>query len=223
MQRGRTLLVTCVLCLPAAARGQEPPGAPSAEATAAGPAPVAADAPPTPSPPPPPPPASPVPEGRHSRHSFEVAYLGHNFIHPGLQVGYSFRPLQSPARLHALVLGIDAGAYAWLRHDIGALVLPRIGWRGRHRVGLQGEASFHLGYLQSLLASPAYQVEAGQVVEASRAGIANLLFGVTAGVGWFIPRAGVTPFARAGVLWHTPVFDQLLLRFVLNLGVEVRL
>ena len=72
-------------------------------------------------------------------------------------------------------------------------------------------------------APPAYQVEAGQVVEASRAGISNLLFGVTAGIGWFIPRAGVTPFARVGAVWHTPVSDQVMLRFVLNLGVEVRL
>lgn len=160
---------------------------------------------------------------REGRHSIEVAYFGQNFIRPGLQVGYSFRALQSPGRLHALVLGADAGAYFWLRHDFGAFVLPRVGWRGRHRAGLQGEFNFHLGYLQSTLASPAYQVEGGQVVEASRAGVSNLLLSVTAGIGWLIPRAGVTPFARVGAVWHTPVFDQVLLRFVLNLGVEVRL
>lgn len=162
-------------------------------------------------------------DGRLGRHSIEVAYFGQNFIRPGMQIGYSVRALQSSGRLHALVIGADVGAYAWLRHDIGVFLLPRIGWRGRHRAGLQGEANFHLGYLQSVLASPAYQVESGQVVEASRQGIANLLLGVTAGIGWFFPQAGVTPFARAGVLWHTPVFDQTLLRFVLNVGVEVRL
>lgn len=216
MHCGLRPLWACLLAWPGVASAQDLPPQPIGESP-----PTVSDSPPATSPAPPSV-AAPAP-GRQGRHSIEVAYLGHNFVHPGLQVGYSFRALQSPARLHALVLGVDAGAYAWLRHDIGVVVLPRVGWRGRHRVGLQGEASFHLGYLQSVLASPAYAVEAGQVVETSRAGVSNLLFGLTAGVGWFVPRAGVTPFARVGALWHTPVFDQLLLRFVLNLGVEVRL
>lgn len=168
-------------------------------------------------------PAPPEPSGRQGRYSIEVAYFGQNFVRPGAQVGFSFRAVESAGRLHSLVIGADVGGYAWLRHDFGAFVLPRIGWRGRHRAGLQGEASFHLGYLQSVLASPAYAVENGQVIESSRAGIANLLFGVTVGVGWFFPRAGVTPFARVGAVWHTPVFDALLVRFVLSAGVEVRL
>lgn len=161
--------------------------------------------------------------GRQGRHSIEISYVGHNFTHPGAQLGYSFRAVESSSRRHALVVGADVGGYAWLRHDFGAFVLPRIGWRGRHRVGLQGEANFHLGYLQSVLASPAFAVENGQVVESSRAGIANLLFGLTVGVGWFLPKAGVTPFARVGAVWHTPVFDALIVRFVLSAGVEVRL
>lgn len=166
---------------------------------------------------------TPAPSGRQGRHSVEVAYWGHNFFHPGGQLGYTFRAVESPGRLHALVVGADVGGYAWMRHDFGAFVLPRIGWRGRHRAGLQGEANFHIGYLQSVLASPAYAVENGQVVSSSRAGIANLLFGATVGIGFFIPRAGITPFARVGAVWQTPVFDATLVRFVLNLGVEVRL
>lgn len=216
MHCGLRFLGACLLAWPGLASGQELPAQPPGE-----PPPSVSD---STSAAPPPQPGGPLPAtGRQGRHSVEVAYFGHNFVHPGLQVGYSFRALQSRARLHALVVGVDAGAYAWLRHDIGVFVLPRVGWRGRHRVGLLGEASFHLGYLQSVLASPAYAVEAGQVVEVSRAGVSNLLFGVTAGCGWFFPRAGITPFARVGALWHTPVFDQLLLRFVMNLGVEVRL
>lgn len=216
MHCGLRFLWGCLLAWPGLASAQDLPPQSAGE-----PPPTVSDSHP-PAPPLPPVVPSPAP-GRQGRHSVEVAYFGHNFVHPGLQVGYSFRALQSSARLHALVVGVDAGTYAWLRHDIGVVVLPRIGWRGRHRVGLQGEANFHLGYLQSVLASPAYAVEAGQVVETSRAGVSNLLFGLTAGVGWFVPRAGITPFARVGALWHTPVFDQLLLRFVLNLGVEVRL
>lgn len=215
MHRGLYSLLSCLLWLPGGASAQEAPAPPLEQ-----PAPGTQQ--PSPVPTPPAPALLKIPVQRQGRHSLEVAYLGHNFVHPGLQVGYSFRGLQSPARRHALVLGIDAGTYAWLRHDIGVYVLPRFGWRGRHRVGLQGEASFHLGYLQSLLASPAYAVESGQVVQASQAGIGNLLFGLTTGVGWFFPRAGVTPFARVGVVWHTPLFDQLLMRFILNLGVEVR-
>jgi hypothetical protein len=243
MQRGLSLVATVLLSLPVLAHGQapvDPAGAaldsPVQTAQAASTSQVPAAAAPEAAAPEAATPAtavarperaeaapSPSAAGRQGRHSVEVAYFGQNFVRPGAQVGYSLRALQSPARLHALVVGVDVGAYAWLRHDFGVFVLPRIGWRGRHRVGLQGEASVHLGYLQSLLASPAYQVEGGQVVEASRAGIANLLFGVSSGVGWFFPRAGVTPFARVGAVWHTPVFDQVLLRFVLNLGVEVRL
>lgn len=216
MHRGLCCLFSCLLWLPGWASAQEAPAQTLDPPAPVPPEPIAA--------PPPPAPAGPkTPAQRQGRHSVEVAYMGHNFTHPGLQVGYSFRALQSPGRLHALVLGVDAGAYAWLRHDIGVYVLPRVGWRGRHRVGIQGEANFHLGYLQSLLASPAYAVESGQVVQASPAGIGNLLFGLTTGVGWFFPRAGVTPFARVGVVWHTPLFDQLLMRFILNLGVEVRL
>ncbi len=215
MHRGLHSVVLCLLWLPGLALAQPAPPPSRAE-----PAPLASEPHPGPTATGSLPPA--VPEGRPGRHSLEVAYLGHNFVHPGLQVGYSFRALQSPTRRHALVLGVDAGGYAWLRHDFGVFVLPRVGWRGRHRSGLQGEVNFHLGYLQSLLSSPAYAVEAGQVVEASRAGIANLLFGATAGIGWLFPRAGLTPFARLGAVWHTPVFDQLLMRFVLNLGVEIR-
>lgn len=213
MMHPRLLFLTvCLLAQPALVAAQAQPAEPPTETLPASePAPVTAL------------PQAVPPATREGRSSIEVAYFGQNFIRPGVQVGYSYRALQSPGRLHALVVGADAGAYFWLRHDFGVFVLPRVGWRGRHRAGLQGEANFHLGYLQSVLASPAYQVDAGQVVEASRAGVSNLLLGVTAGVGWFIPRAGVTPFARAGVVWHTPVFDQVMLRFVLNLGVEVRL
>lgn len=238
-----------LLSLPAAALAQPAPPAPIAQPAPpvqiAPPAPPVQIAPPAPpvqiAPPAPavegpapeprpeptiaaPPPAQPaIAPGRHGRHSVEVAYFGQNFIRPGMQLGYSLRTLQTPGRRHALVVGVDVGAYAWLRHDFGVFVLPRLGWRGRHRVGLQGEVNFHLGYLQSVLASPAYKVESGQVVEASREGIANLLLGTTLGVGWFVPRLGLTPFARVGALWHTPVFDQTLLRFVLQVGAEVRL
>ena len=133
--------------------------------------------------------------------------------------------------LHALVLGADLGGYFWLRHDYGVFLLPRVGWRGRHRSGLQGEFSAHLGYLQSLLASPAFSVSQpsgapsldSAVIDASRVGTANLMVGVTTGVGWFIPRIGVTPFVRAGAYWHYPVFDQTLLRFTMTIGAEVRL
>ncbi|HNN94282.1 MAG TPA: hypothetical protein PKI03_18520 [Pseudomonadota bacterium] len=228
MDRSRLPLTALLIALPASALAQTAPTVPTTqgvEASPADPQPSVSAAASAKLPP-----AVPISpnertghDGRNGRQSVEVAYFGQNFIRPGMQLGYSVRALQTPGRLHALVVGADVGAYAWLHHDFGVFVLPRLGWRGRHRVGLQGELNFHLGYLQSVLASPAYQVVGGQVVEASREGIANLLLGATAGVGWFLPTLGLTPFARVGALWHTPVFDQTMLRFVLNVGAEVRL
>jgi hypothetical protein len=161
---------------------------------------------------------------RDGRHAIEAAYFGQNYTRPGGQLGYSYRALESRRRNHALVVGGDLGGYLWAKHDIGLVVTPRVGWRGKHpRLGLQGEANLHLGYLQGFLPSPNYEVVGGEVREASRAGYAYLVVGPTIGVGWFIPRIGLTPFVRTGAYWQYPVFDHALVRLSVAIGVEVRL
>lgn len=158
-----------------------------------------------------------------SRHSVEVGYFGHNFTHPGGVIGYSYRALQTETRRAALVVGLDVGSYHWARNEIGVFVLPRVGFRGRHRVGLQGEVNLHFGYLQGMLAAPAYTVDNGRVESASRAGYPYFVIGPTVGVGWHIASIGITPFARVGAFWQTPSFDATLLRFMSTFGVEVSL
>ncbi len=171
-----------------------------------------------------PPDTAPTPApAREGRHSLEVAYFGAQLTRPGASLGYSFRALESRTRRHALVVGGDLGTYVWARHDIGLFVLPRIGWRGRHRSGLQGEVNAHLGYLQSFLPSPNYEVVDGEVREASRRGYPALMVGPTLGMGWYFPKLGLTPFVRAGAYWQYPVADQALVRLSLTLGFEVRL
>lgn len=161
---------------------------------------------------------------RDGRHSLEVSYYGLNFLRPGAQVGYSFRALQSRRKLHALVVGADVGGYHWARHSIGVHVVPRVGWRGRHpKHGLQGEANLHLGYLQGVLPSEAFEVVNGQVQPSGRAGYPYMVVGPTVGIGYFIESIGVTPFLRTGAHWQYPIFDQAVARFNVALGVEVRL
>ena len=158
-----------------------------------------------------------------TRHSLEGAYFGHNFTHPGGLIGYSFRALETEDSLHALVVGADVGSYHWAHNEVGVFILPRAGWRGRHSIGLQGEVNFHLGYLQALLAGPAYSVINGEVESASRAGYSYFIFGPSIGVCWHIASVGITPFARIGANWQTPNFDQTLLRLTSTYGVEVAL
>ena len=164
-----------------------------------------------------------APHRREGVHSVEFSYLGYNFNWPGFQVGYSYRPLESRQRLQALVVGVDVGSYYWPRHDIGVFILPRIGWRGRHRSGLQGEVNMAIGYAQSIVASESFDVVNGQVVSNGRPSYPLLMFGPSLGVGWFLPRWGVTPFARVGALFQYPNFDMTLIRFHVTAGVEVRL
>lgn len=170
-----------------------------------------------------PPPDTQAARRRDGRHSVEVSYFGYNFTWPGVVVGYSFRAVESPRRLHALVVGADLGTYVWPRHDVGLFVMPRLGWRGRHKSGFQGEVHFALGYLHSFVSDESFGVVDGKVVSNGRPGYPMLLFGPSAGIGWFIARWGVTPFARVGALFEYPNFDALLTRFQVSAGVEVRL
>jgi hypothetical protein len=163
------------------------------------------------------------PAVRDGRHSVEVGFFGAQLTRPGGTLGYSYRALESRNRLHALVVGGELGSYYWVRHDIGVFVLPRIGWRGRHRSGLQGEVNAHLGYLHSFLPSPNYSVVDGEVVRAPNRGYPALMVGPTVGIGWYFPRFGLTPFTRVGAYWQYPVADQALVRLSLSVGLEVRL
>lgn len=160
---------------------------------------------------------------RDGRHAVELAYFSAHLTRPGGSLGYSYRALTSAKQLHALVVGVDLGGYHWARHDIGAFVLPRVGWRGRHRSGLQGEVNLHLGYLHSFLPSANYEVVGGEVRRAPNTGYPALMVGPTAGFGWYFARVGLTPFARVGAYWQYPVADQALVRLSLTLGLEVRL
>lgn len=160
---------------------------------------------------------------RAGRHSLELAYFSAHLTRPGGSLGYSFRALESRKKLHALVVGADLGGYHWARHSVGLLVLPRIGWRGRHRSGLQGEVNLHLGYLHTFLPSQNYEVVEGEVREAPNTGYPALMVGPTLGIGWYFARVGLTPFVRAGSYWQAPVADQALVRLSLTLGLEVRL
>lgn len=157
------------------------------------------------------------------RHSLEGSFYLSQLSHPGAQVGYSLRAAQTQSGGHALVLGADLGVYLWPRHDVGLFLLPRVSWRGRAAVGLQGEVSLHVGYLQGMLASENYTVSNGVVQGASRAGYPYLLVGPSAGLGWHFARAGVTPFFRAGALWQYPSFDFAMMRLTVAVGVEVAL
>jgi hypothetical protein len=160
---------------------------------------------------------------REGRHSLEAAFFGAQLTRPGGSLGYSYRALESRKKLHALVVGGDLGSYHWARHSVGLFVLPRIGWRGRHRSGLQGEANLHLGYLHELLPSRNYEVVGGEVREAPNRGYPALMVGPTLGIGWYVARIGLTPFVRTGAYWQYPVADQALVRLSLTVGVEVRL
>lgn len=168
-------------------------------------------------------PEAPPPEVREGRHSVELSYFGYQLTRPGGLLGYSFRALQSRRRLHALVVGADLGGFVWPKNSIGMLALPRVGWRGRHRIGLQGEANFHLGYQHTFLPSENYEVVDGVAMKARNSGYPSLLFGGTIGVGWFFPKVGLTPFARLGAFGQFPVFDQLLVRLSVSVGIEVRI
>lgn len=167
--------------------------------------------------------ASPPRDGRDGRHALSLAYLGYNFTWPGAEVGYTYRAVESPRRLHALAVGADLGTYFWPRHDAGLYLLPRIGWRGRHRIGLAGEADFRIGYLHSFVAGESFGVVDGRVESNGRPGYPMLMFGPQIGVGWFIARFGATPFVRAGALFQYPNFDAVIARFHVTAGVEVRL
>jgi hypothetical protein len=160
---------------------------------------------------------------RAGRHSLELAYFGAHLTRPGGSLGYSFRALESRKKLHALVVGGDLGSYYWARHSVGLFVLPRIGWRGRHRSGLQGEVNLHLGYLHEFLPGRNYEVVGGEVREVRHRGYPALMVGPTLGMGWYFARVGMTPFLRVGSYWQYPVADQALVRLSLTLGVEVRL
>ena len=163
------------------------------------------------------------PPVRDGRHAVSLSYLGYNFTWPGVEVGYGFRAVESPHRLHALVVGADLGTYYWPRHDAGLYLMPRLGWRGRHAVGLQGEADVRIGYLHSFVADESFGVVDGRVVGNGRPGYPMMMLGPQLGVGWFLARWGVTPFVRAGALFQYPNFDQVLVRFHVTGGVEVRL
>jgi hypothetical protein len=160
---------------------------------------------------------------REGRHVLSAAYLGYNFNWPGAEVGYSYRAIESPLRRHALVVGADVGVWVWPRHDIGVFVTPKLGWRGRHRVGLEGSLDMRVGYLHSMTASESFSVQDGVVVSDGRVGYPMLIASPQVGVGWFFDTVGVAPFVRAGVIVQHPNFDATLLRFHVTAGVEVRL
>ena len=63
----------------------------------------------------------------------------------------------------------------------------------------------------------------GRVISLGRVSYPTLIFGPQLGVGWFIARWGVTPFARVGALFQYPTFDATVIRFHVTAGVEVRL
>lgn len=170
-------------------------------------------------------PAAPAPaaRSREGRHAVSIAYLGYNFTWPGVEVSYGYRAVESRRSLHALVVGADLGTYFWPRHDTGLFLMPRIGWRGRHAVGLQGEVDFRIGYLHSFAAEESFGVVNGRVISLGRVSYPMLIFGPQLGVGWFIARWGVTPFARVGALFQYPTFDATVIRFHVTAGVEVRL
>ena len=65
--------------------------------------------------------------------------------------------------------------------------MPRIGWRGRHAVGLQGEVDFRIGYLHSF-AAESFGVVNGCVISWAASAHPMLIFGPQLGVGWFIAR-----------------------------------
>lgn len=169
------------------------------------------------------PPAEPAPAAREGRHSVELSYFGYQLTRPGGLLGYSWRAVESRRRRHALVVGADVGGFVWRHNSVGLLALPRVGWRGRHRSGLQGEANFHLGYQHTFLPSANYEVVGGVAMKAANSGYPGMLFGGTLGIGWFFPRVGLTPFARVGAYGQFPVFDQLLARLSLSVGIEVRI
>ncbi len=156
-----------------------------------------------------------------SRHSIEASVYLHQLVHPGAQVGYSYRLLSTANEVHSLIIGADVGTYVWLRHSIGAFVLPRVGYRLRTPGGFHAEVNVHAGYLQGVLASESYDVVDGAVVASGRAGYPYAYVGPSAGVGYSIRAIRVTPFARIGVQWQLPVFDQSLMRIVAAVGAEV--
>lgn len=162
-------------------------------------------------------------ETRDGRHALDVSFVAMNLTRPGGQLGYTWRAVESPARLHALAVGLDVGAYHWQWHSDGLYVVPRVGWRGRLRSGLEGQVDARLGYLHTFLAGPAYDVVEGAVVTVSDRGLPKLLAGGQLGLGWFIAKPGLTPFVRAGVYAEWPTFDQVFVRFSWNVGLEVRL
>ncbi len=166
---------------------------------------------------------SPAPR---SRHSVSLAYFGLNFLQPGGSLGYSFRALATADDLHALVVGAELGSYLWPRNHVGVFLTPRIGWRGRHRSGLQGEVDLHAGLLQAV-APGTYRVSGG-VASQSTVSFSYLFVGGTLGIGWQFsnvarPGLALVPFARAGVFTQYPNFDAALVRFAMSIGMEVRL
>ncbi|MBL8683054.1 MAG: hypothetical protein JNK05_28060 [Myxococcales bacterium] len=156
-----------------------------------------------------------------SRHSIEASVYLHQLVHPGAQVGYSYRLLSTADEVHSLIVGVDVGTYVWLRHSIGVFVLPRVGYRLRTPGGFHAEVNMHAGYLQGVLASESFDVVDGAVVASGRAGYPYAYLGPSAGVGYAIRAIRVTPFARIGVQWQLPVFDQSLMRLVAAVGAEV--
>jgi hypothetical protein len=171
-------------------------------------------------------PASLASPSAPSRHSVSLAYFGLNFVQPGGSLGYSYRALVTADDLHALVVGAELGSYIWPRNHVGVFLTPRVGWRGRHRSGLQGEVDFHLGLLQAVTPGT-YTVTSGVATQGT-ASVSYLVFGGTLGVGWQFSNVGrpglaLVPFVRAGALAQYPNFDAILIRFVMSAGMEVRL
>lgn len=160
---------------------------------------------------------------RDGPHALEVTFVGANLTRPGGAVGYSYRAVTSPEGRHALVVGAQLGAYHWAKHSTGLFLVPNVGWRGRHRVGLQGEVLAQVGYLHKLLPGEVVAVEDGEVVDVAHPGFPALVVGPMVGVGWHVAEVGVTPFLRAGAWWEWPVFDRTMLRMQWSVGVEVRL
>lgn len=160
---------------------------------------------------------------REGRHVLSAGYLVYNLNWPGVELGYGYRAVESPERRHALVVGVDVGTYVWPRHDVGVYALPRVGWRGRHRVGLEGSLDVRFGYLHTIPASPSFQVIDGEVERGGGGGYPMWMASPQLGVGWFFPRAGVAPTVHLGAMLQHPVFDALVIRFHVSVGLEVRL
>ena len=100
--------------------------------------------------------------------SYQVAYSGGMFLHPGLALGADL-PFggtikdKANGRIirHDYLIGADVGAYYHKRYHTGCWGQGRIGWRRTklHRIGHYRTVSLGIGYLGTFIAN-SYAVDA---------------------------------------------------------------